>query len=152
MIVNSVSTKVCRRTNLVWRHHQARQSGGLRFRSRSLCSSKIYVKKKMYPVSFPYGLLHDIYKDIDKIGRPPIQGKVAQLVERRHVNPEVAGSKFIFKINCFTPVLPLKKETNIKNIAILGQRFPSASASHKVFLRYQPFSARVSNWFFVFSK
>ena len=29
----------------------------------------------------------------NKIGRPPIQGKLAQLVERRHVNPEVAGSK-----------------------------------------------------------
>ena len=27
-----------------------------------------------------------------KIGRPPIQGELAQLVERRHVNPEVAGS------------------------------------------------------------
>ena len=31
-------------------------------------------------------------KDIDKIGRPPILGKLAQLVERRHVNPEVACS------------------------------------------------------------
>ena len=31
-------------------------------------------------------------KDIDKIGRPPIKGLLAQLVERRHVNPEVAGS------------------------------------------------------------
>ena len=30
-------------------------------------------------------------EDIDKIGKPPVEGELAQLVERRHVNPEVAG-------------------------------------------------------------
>ena len=32
------------------------------------------------------------HKDIDKSRRPPTKSKMAQLVEHRHVNPEVVGS------------------------------------------------------------